>query len=317
MKYRQITSSERYAIAALRRQGHSLPVIARDLRRSPSTISREVRRNRCAGAGYRASKADSRTRGRRSRSRRNAHFTADDWVIVERCLRMDWSPEQVSGFLRVEGIMRISHETICLHVWADRRAGGDLWRHLRHADKRCRKRYGGRDWRRRLAGKRHISERPPEIESRKETGRWEIDTVKGDGQARHSAVTIVERATGFLQMGKPQRHRAVDTAECCIELIRRQPDAFLTITADNGTEFPDYRDIESATGVEFCFATPCHSWERGTNENTNGLIRQYLPKGRSMAHITQADLDAIAAKLNSRPRKRLGYKTPEECHAQS
>ena len=317
MKYRQITSSERYAIAALRRQGHSLSVIARDLGRSPSTISREVRRNRCADAGYRASKADSRTRGRRSRSRRNARFTADDWVIVERYLRMDWSPEQVSGFLRVEGIMRISHETIRLHVWADRRAGGDLWRHLRHADKRCRKRYGGRDWRGRLAGKRHISERPPEIESRKETGHWEIDTVKGDDQARHSAVTIVERATGFLQMGKLQRHRAVDTAECCIELIRRRPDAFLTITADNGTEFHNYRDIESATGVEFYFATPYHSWERGTNENTNGLIRQYLPKGRSMAHITQADLDAIAAKLNSRPRKRLGYKTPEECYAQS
>lgn len=135
MKYHQITSSERYAIAALRRQGHSLSVIARDLGRSPSTISREVRRNRCADAGYRASKADSRTRGRRSRSRRNARFTSEDWVVVDRYLRMDWSPEQVSGFLRVEGIMRISHETIYLHVWADKRAGGDLWRHLRHANK--------------------------------------------------------------------------------------------------------------------------------------------------------------------------------------
>lgn len=148
-------------------------------------------------------------------------------------------------------------------------------------------------------------------------GHWEIDTIKGDDQARHSAVTIVERSTGFVQIGKLQRHRAVDTTECCIQLIRRRPDAFVAITADNGTEFHDYRDIESATGVEFYFATPYHSWERGTNENTNGLIRQYLPKGRSMAHITQADLDAIAAKLNSRPRKRLGYKTPEECYAQS
>jgi len=147
-------------------------------------------------------------------------------------------------------------------------------------------------------------------------GHWEIDTVKGDDQARHSAVTIVERATGFLQMGKLQRHRAVDTAECCIELIRRRPDAFLTITADNGGEFPDCRDIESATGVEFYFATPLPLMG-ARHQREHRLIRQYLPKGRSMAHITQADLDAIAAKLNSRPRKRLGYKTPEECYAQS
>lgn len=151
MKYRQITSSERYAIAALRRQGYSLFVIARDLGRAPSTISREVRRNRCADAGYHASKADSRTPGRRSRSRRNGRLTSEDWVIVERYLRMDWSPEQVSGFLRVEGIMRISHETIYIHVWADKRLGGELWRHLRQANKRCCRRYGGRDFRRKLA----------------------------------------------------------------------------------------------------------------------------------------------------------------------
>ena len=135
--------------------------------------------------------------------------------------------------------------------------------------------------------------------------------------ARHSAVTIVERATGFLQIGKLERHRAADTASRVVELIARRPEAFVTITADNGTEFHSYKTVEEATGVPFYFATPHHSWERGTNENTNGLIRQYLPKGKSMAHITQADCDAIAAKLNSRPRKRLGYKTPEECYALS
>jgi len=278
-------------------------------------ISREIRRNRCADAGYRAFKADSRTRGRRPRSRRNERFTPEDWTIVERYLRMDWSPEQVAGFLRVEGVMRISHETIYLHVWRDRRADGTLWTHLRQSRKKQRKRHGGRDGRGRLAGKRHISERPPEVETREETGHWEIDTAKGDSQARHSILTIVEQTTGFLQIGKLKRHRAVDTTDRCIELIGRWPGGFVTITADNGTEFHSYLDIEAATGVEFYFATPYHSWEWGTNENTNGLIRQYLPKGQSMAHITQDDCDAIAAKLNSRPRKRLGYKTPEECYA--
>jgi IS30 family transposase len=183
--------------------------------------------------------------------------------------------------------------------------GGDLWRHLRQAGKKRRKRYGAYDSRGRLGGKRHISERPPEVASRTEVGHWEIDTVMGNDRARHSVVTIVERATGYLQIGKLERHCAADTTNRCIDLIERQQARFATITADNGTEFHSYKDVEAATGVEFYFATPHHAWERGTNENTNGLIRQYLPKGPSMADLTQAGCDAIAAKLNSRPRKRL------------
>ena len=317
MKYRQITSSERYAIAALRRQGISIRAIASNLKRSPSTISREVRRNRCNDSGYRAAKAESRTRGRRSRSRRNSHFRAEDYELVERYLHLDWSPEQVAGFLREEGLLRISHETIYVHVWRDKRAGGELWNHLRQAGKKRRKRYGAYDSRGRLAGKRHISERPPEVEGRTVPGHWEIDTVMGDSRGRHSVLTIVERSTGYLQIGKLERHTAAETSECCIGLIDRNPSGFSTITSDNGSEFHGYKHVEAATGVEFYFATPHHSWERGTNENTNGLIRQYLPKGKSMAHVTQADCDEIAARINSRPRKRLGYKTPEECYVQT
>ena len=193
--------------------------------------------------------------------------------------------------------------------------GGDLWRHLRQAGKKRRKRYGAYDSRGRLAGKRHISERPPEVASHTEVGHWEIDTVMGNDRARHSVVTIVERATGYLQIGKLERHCAADTTNRCIDLIERQQARFATITADNGTEFHSYKDVEAATGVEFYFATPHHAWERGTNENTNGLIRQYLPKGPSMADLTQAGCDAIAAKLNSRPRKRLSFRTPQECYA--
>jgi IS30 family transposase len=315
MKYRQITSGERYGIAALRRRGLSAREIAAELGRAHTTISREIRRNRCNDAGYRASKADSRTRGRRSRSRRNARITPETWSVVERYLALDWSPEQVAGFLRVEGILSISHETIYAHVWHDKAMGGVLWKHLRQASKKRRKRYGAYDSRGRVAGKRHISERPSEVEDRIEVGHWEIDTVMGTEHGRNSVLTLVERATGYTVMGKLERHCAADAVARCVELIERHAGRVCTITADNGTEFHSYRAIESATGVEFYFATPHHSWERGTNENTNGLIRQYLPKKTSQAHVTQEDCDRIAAKLNSRPRKRLGYKTPEECYA--
>jgi IS30 family transposase len=315
MKYRQITSGERYAISALRRRGLSARQIACELGRAHTTISREIRRNSCNDGGYRPFKASHRTRGRRSRSRRNARVTPETWATVERYLRLDWSPEQVAGFLRVEGICSISHETIYVHVWHDKTEGGDLWKHLRQATKKRRKRYGRYDSRGKLAGKRHISERPAEVEDRVETGHWEIDTVMGTEHGRNSVLTLVERATGYTVMGKLDRHCAAAAAARCIELVGRHAGRVATITADNGTEFHSYRQIEAATGAEFYFATPHHSWERGTNENTNGLIRQYLPKRTSLAHITQDDCDAIAARLNSRPRKRLGFKTPEECYA--
>jgi IS30 family transposase len=313
----QITLEERYAIMALKKRRYSIRAIAKELGRAPSTVSRELKGNPRPPGRYEPNAAHSYAVARRRRSRRNSHFTDDDWVLVEHLVTLDWSPEQVAGWLRLHGILSISHETIYLRVWRDKQRGGDLWTHMRQATKRRRKRYGSHDSRGRLPGKRHISERPPEVEGRRVPGHWEIDTIMGDDHGRHSALTVVERTTGFLQMGKLARHCAADASARTIELIGRQPECFLSITADNGTEFHSYKQIEEATGVPFYFATPHHSWERGTNENTNGLIRQYLPKRRSMAHVTQADLDAIAAKLNTRPRKRLGYRTPEECYAEA
>jgi transposase, IS30 family len=197
-------------------------------------------------------------------------------------------------------------------VLGDKASGGGLWRHLRQATKKRRKRYRSHDSRGKLPGKRDISECPPEVERRQEQGHWEIDTVKGDSQGAHTVVTMVERSSGYTMIGKLARHTAADATACCIELIARAG-AVLTITADNGTEFHSYAQIEAGTGVPWYFATPHHSWERGTNENTNGLVRQYLKQ----AHVTQTDCDAIAAKLNSRPRKRLGYRTPEECYGKA
>ena len=310
--YAQITQEERYRIAEMRRLGLSIRAIAAELSRSPSTVSRELRRNRKNDGWYRAHTAGEKTRARRRRSRRGVRIRPETWREVVRLLRLWWSPEQIAGHLGT-----ISHETIYVHVWRDKRRGGKLWTHLRQAGKKRRKRYGAYDSRGRLAGKRHISERPPEVEGRLEPGHWEIDTVVGTDRGRHSIVTLVERSTGYLVMGKLERHTATECAAKVIELIKRHAGRFTTITADNGTEFHSYSDIEAATGVCFYFATPHHSWERGTNENTNGLIRQYLPKRTSLAPVTQVQCDWIARALNARPRKRLGFKTPEECYVQA
>jgi IS30 family transposase len=315
--YAQITQEERYRIAEMRRLRLSIRAIAAELGRAPSTISRELARNRKADGFYRAQTAGEKTRARRRRSRRGARVPSETWREVERLLRQLWSPQQIAERLRSGGQHNISHETIYARIWRDAHRGGSLWTHLRQGSKKRRKRYGAPDSRGRLAGKRHISERSPQIETRSEAGHWEIDTIVGTDRGRHSVVTLVERMTGFVLMGKIERH----TAECCtakvIELISRHSSHFATITADNGSEFHSYAQVEAATGVVFYFATPHHAWERGTNENTNGLIRQYLPKRTSLAHVTQADCDWIAQQLNSRPRKRLGYMTPEERYVQA
>ena len=190
-------------------------------------------------------------------------------------------------------------------------AGGHLYRHLRCSPKLRRKRHNSYDSRGRLAGKRHISERPPCVDKRSAVGHWEIDTVVGKG-APDCVTTLVERKTGYALIGKLSDRTMFSTSQRTKMLLRRVPEQVKTITADNGTEFHDYESVEEATGVKFYFATPYHSWERGSNENFNGLLRQYLPKRTSQAALTQSDCDRIANKLNSRPRKRLGYRTPEE-----
>lgn len=312
MSYHQITCEERYRLSALRTQGWSNVEIAKAMGRHRSTIWREVRRNRTRRDGwYRAAKANEYANGRRVRSRSHPRFSASQLGRVWRLIRRCWSPEQVAGSLRRSGRLRISHETIYRHIWEDRRRGGHLHRYLRCALKQRRKRYGYYDSRGRLAGKRMIQERPGHIQLRRQSGHWEIDTVLGKG-SKHCIVSLVERKSGYVQIGKLKARNVEQTTGRTIELIRRLPDLFRTITADNGTEFHGYADIEKATDVAFYFATPHHAWERGTNENTNGLIRQYLPKNTSMARITQQDCDAIARRLNTRPRKRHGYRTPEQ-----
>ena len=313
MAYHQITPWERIVIWMLLRQGKSAGDIARQLGRHRSTIYREVGRNCSRSDGfYRPQQADSWARTRRSRSRRNFRITDQDWELVEKLLKIDWSPEQIAGRLKLIDRLQISHETIYLHVWADKRRGGTLYEHLRGATKLRRKRHGTYDSRGRLAGKRPIEDRPASADNRSRVGHWEADTMLGDGKP--CVVTLVERKTGYVQIGKLNARTTQQLSRRTIQLIQRQPRPVRTVTADNGTEFHGYADIERTTEARFYFATPHHAWERGTNENTNGLIRQYLPKRQSMASITQYDCNAIARKLNRRPRKRLGYQTPAECY---
>ena len=311
--YSQITSGERYTLAALHAQGFSQAAIARHLGKHPSSIGREIKRNstRYDGA-YRPSRANEYSNGRRSRSRRNRQFGPEALKLVEDLIRDDYSPEQVSGFLKKAGLLRISHETIYLHVWRDKASGGLLWKHLRCSPKIKRKRYASNENRGRLAGKKMIAERPAAVEARQELGHWEIDTVMGDHASKHCILTVVERVSGYTIIGKLRDRTKESVTRRAIHLIRSHDGLFKTITADNGTEFHDYKKIENATGVLIYFATPYHSWERGTNENTNGLIRQYLPKRRSMKSVNQHRCNAIALKLNLRPRKRHGYETPAE-----
>ena len=317
MTYRQLSPEERYMLAALRKQGFNKSQIARSLGRHRSTVGRELRRNATYADGrYRAFTAQERTNGRRSRSRRNRRFDAEDFALIDDLLCRQWSPEQVAGHLAREGLLSISHETIYRHVWRDKRDGGLLYTHLRGARKRRRKRYGAYDSRGRLAGKRPISERPAEVEARKSVGHWEIDTVMGTG-SKDCIVSMVERKSGLLLIGKLADRTAASLNSRAIRLMRRHGGPFQTVTADNGTELHGYQRIERRTGALFYFARPYHSWERGSNENANGLIRQYLPKGSSMAGLSQQRCNAIAHQLNKRPRKRLGFRTPLECFNES
>jgi len=316
MKYRQLNAEERSVLAALRTLGLSNAEIARQLGRHRSTVGRELQRNAAPHDGwYRSRRAHQRAHARRWRSRRNSQFGPVEWTRVERLLREEWSPEQVAGYLRRQGELSISHETIYRHVWRDWKRGGSLHLHLRGARKQCRKRYGRYDSRGRLAGKRMIDQRPAVVQERRRIGDWEIDTMMGQslGESSDCILTLVERKTGYVQIGKLAARTVEQASKATLALMRRHPQRFQTITSDNGTEFHGYAQIEAKSRVRFYFATPHHSWERGTNENTNGLIRQYLPKGQSMTSLTQAQCDAIATHLNNRPRKRHAYKTPNEC----
>lgn len=312
MEYHQLTRDERYTIARMRSRGQSMREIGRCLGRSVSTISREVKRNRCSYDGkYRVEKAHARALARRRRSRKKSQYSRKEWSAIRALLLRKWSPKQISGRRRRNRSRPISHETIYRHVRQDRREGGQLWKHMRHMSKPWRKRRSSPRTRGRLVGKRHISERPASVERRGEYGHCEGDMVLGlDG--KHCVLTMVERKTGLVSIQKMSARTAEQASAALARAIIWFGKTIKTITLDNGTEFHGYEQVEKTWGVKFYFATPYRSWERATNENTNGLIRQYLPKGTCLKELTQRQCDRIARELNNRPRERLRFRTPAE-----
>jgi IS30 family transposase len=310
LTYHQLTREERYFISTRLRSGASMRAIALEMGRSASTISREVARNatRYDGA-YRPSKAQQYSQARRRRCRRWTLFSGDDWCLVHSFLSKKWSPEQIAGRLRRRGELQISYRTIYRHILRDKLLGGTLWKYTRIISKFARKRYRSIDHRGVKPGKRHISERPKEVEGRKRIGHWEGDTVIG-ADKHHCLFTLVERKTGFAVVKKLSSRSMAETNEAAMVAISEHRRHVKTITFDNGTEFHDYQVLEQVHPVKCYFATPYHSWERGSNENFNGLLRQYFPKGMCLSKVTQAECDEVARQLNMRPRKRLGFNTP-------
>lgn len=313
-KYHQLTQEERYSITALLRTGCNQTQLAAAIGRSKSTISRELRRNATHHDGrYRVEKAQEYCMGRRRKTRRKPQFSAEDFAKVDALLQKKWSPEQVSAVLKAQGVLSISHETIYRHILKNKKAGGKLYTHMRIMPKRRRKRYNSKDSRGILSGKRHITERPLEAEQRQSIGHWEGDTVMGKDQ-RACILTLVERRSGFAVIRKLTSRTAEQANQGTADALMQHQGRMRTITFDNGTEFHSYKKIEEQFPVTCYFATPYHSWERGSNENLNGLIRQYLPKGTCMKNLTQHECDQIAFELNTRPRKRHGFKTPAEVY---
>jgi transposase, IS30 family len=309
--YTQLSKDERYYISSQRARKVSFSQIAKDLGRATSTVTREFKRNLRPSGRYAAFVANSYAVARRRRSRSKSHFPPECWILIYSLLEEKLSPEQISDRLASLDLYMISFQSIYRVIRIDRRRGGFLFKNCRVIPKRRRKRYGSIDFRGVLQGKRRISERPDYINNRSEFGHWEGDTVMG--KDKHQCfLTLVERMSGLNRMVKLKNRSAKNVTKALISLISAEPNLFKSITFDNGTEFHSYKILEDMFGIVCYFANPHHPWERGSNENFNGLLRQYFPKGKSLSNIGPVKTRSVSDQLNNRPRKRLGFKSPKE-----
>jgi IS30 family transposase len=290
------------------RAGHNQSRIAILVGCHKSTISRELRRNRGL-KGYRPYQADELAYDRQCAAYR-ARITWQTWEQVERLLRQDWSPEQITGRLKLEQQPTVSHECIYLYVYAEKRRGGTLHRHLR-SQKKQRKRYSGYLRRGQIPNRTSIDQRPQIVASKSRFGDWEADTIVG---ARHKGgiLSVVERKSKLTRLRKLATKGAAEMKDNAIGLLAPLAARVHTITVDNGKEFCEHELIAAGLQARLYFAHPYSSWERGLNENTNGLVRQYFPKKYEFAKISDQDLQQVEDLLNNRPRKTLGYRTPNE-----
>lgn len=308
MSYRQLTREQRYQIYALRKAGQNRTEIAMIIGCHKSTISRELTRNR-GKKGYRPSQAQALAQ-RRQRQSHQPRIARETWQTVERLLRQDWSPQQVTGRLRLERQPSVSPECIYLYIYADKRRGGTLHRHLR-SQKAQRRRDRGYQRRGQIPNRVSIEERPAIVDRKSRIGDWEGDTIVG-AQRKSALFTVTERKSKLQQLCKLANKSAAELRTQSTALLAPFKDRVLTITFDNGKEFCEHEAIATALQARIYFAHPYASWERGLNENSNGLIRQYFPKGCDLAKLTDAQVQRVVDLLNNRPRKTLGYRTPNE-----
>ena len=308
MSYTQLTREQRYQIYALMKAAQNQSQIAIVVGCHKSTISRELRRN-CGQKGYRPYQADELAFDRQCDAYR-ARIAPQTWQQVERLLRQEWSPEQIAGRLKLERQPTVSHECIYLYVYADKRRGGTLHRHLR-SQKKQRKRYSGYIRRGQIPNRTSIDQRPKIVASKGRFGDWEADTIVG---ARHKGgiLSVVERKSKLTRLRKLANKTAAELKDISVTLLRPLAARVHTITVDNGKEFCEHEQIAAGLQARLYFAHPYSSWERGLNENTNGLVRQYFPKKYEFGRITDQDLQQVEDLLNNRPRKTLGYRTPNE-----
>jgi IS30 family transposase len=305
--YAQLTQEQRYQIYALKKTGHSPSEIAAVIGVHKSTVGRELKRNR-GKRGYRPQQAQNLARERRQKGA--PRISTETWATVERLVRQDWSPEQISGRLKKEQQIGLSHEWIYQYVLKDKRAGGDLYRHLRCQKKR-RKRYGQYDRRGKLPNCRSIEERPAVVNRRMRLGDWEVDTITGKGH-QPALVTLTERKSRFTLLGKVPQRTAQAVQHQIQQLLLPLKDKAHTLTSDHGKEFAYHEQIAELLQLNFYFAHPSAAWERGTNENTNGLLRQYFPKKHDFQLVSHKQIEQAMSRLNFRPRKSLRFKTPSE-----
>jgi IS30 family transposase len=310
-KHKHLTQEERWHIYMLKGSGNSVRNIAKNLNRDPSVISREIKRN-SINQSYRPTKAHKQYIQRRvNATSRSRVLTSELQIIIESKLRLLWSPEQISGRLKADGVAYVSYETIYKMIWKDKQNGGDLYRCLRHGGKKYNKRSGKNAGRGLIPNRVDIELRDKIVEEKSRIGDLEADTVIGANH-KGAIVTLVDRMSKFSLFTLVPNKTKESVTKAIENSLRALKKTILTITFDNGKEFAGHQDIASTLEVKCFFVRPYHSWERGLNEHTNGLLRQYIPKKSNFEQLTQTDIDIVQNALNNRPRKVLNYRTPAE-----
>lgn len=308
--YKQINQSQRYEISALLKTGLTKTVIANQLGVDRSSIYREIKRNTDKGK-YNPVFAQEFTNDRKLFKTKAPTFTKKMKAIVNEKLALYWSPEQIVGRCKAEGIAMVSHETIYQYIWKDKATGGQLYLYLRNSQKKYKKRYGLKDRRGQIPNKQNISLRPKEVDEKQRIGDWEIDLVIGKNH-KGAILTATERKTNYeLMVLLPSKSSKV-VKKALINLLAPYKKEVLTITSDNGREFYEHEKVAKKLCTQYYFANPYSSWERGLNEYQNKLIRQFIPKKSCFKSLTNKDIIKVQHCLNSRPRKMLGFRTPNE-----